>query len=218
MSLVLYGHPLASYCWKVLLALYENETPFESVSVDLSDEQQRAELTALWPVAKFPLLRDSRRGQVVPESTIIIEYLARHYPGRLALVPSDPELALEARLYDRLFDTYVHGPMQTIVLDKLRPAEQSDKFGVAAARAQLEVAYGLIEQRLASRARPGWMAGSDFTLADCAAAPALHYANRVAPLGPQRPHTAAYLARLEARPSFARVLREAEPYFKMFPG
>jgi glutathione S-transferase len=218
MSLVLYGHPLASYCWKVLLALYENETPFESVTVDLSDEKQRAELTALWPVAKFPLLRDRARDQLVPESTIIIEYLARHYPGRTALLPSDPELALETRLYDRLFDTYVHGPMQTIVLDKLRPVEQSDKLGVAAARAQLEVAYDLIERRLAARSAAGWMLGSAFTLADCAAAPALHYANRVAPLGAERPLTAAYLARLEARPSFARVLREAEPYFEMFPG
>lgn len=218
MSLVLYCHPLASYCWKVLLALYENETPFDSVTVDLSNEKQRAELTGLWPVAKFPLLRDAARDQLVPESTIIIEYLAQHYPGRTALFPSDPALALETRLYDRLFDTYVHGPMQTIVLDKLRPAEQSDALGVAAARAQLEVAYDLIERRLAAQSTAGWMVGSDFTLADCAAAPALHYANRVAPLGLERSRTAAYLARLEARPSFARVLREAEPYFKMFPG
>jgi glutathione S-transferase len=133
----------------------------------------------------------------------------------VALLPSDPARALEARLYDRFFDIYVHEPMQTIVLDKLRPPGQGDAFGVAAARGRLETAYGLLEQRMASRA---WAIGSDFTLADCAASPALHYANRVAPIGPGRPHTAGYLSRLEARPSFARVLREAEPYFKMFPG
>ena len=215
MSLELYFHPLASYCWKVLIALYENETAFEPRIVDLSNERERAELAALWPVMKFPLLRERGRDQVVPESTIIIEHLALHYPGPSALVPREAEAALQARLWDRFFDQYVHEAMQKLVLDKLRPAGQNDAFGVAAARSQLEVAYGIVEQRMASRR---WALGDDFTLADCSAAPALHYANRVAPFGAERPHTAAYLARLEARPSFARVLREAEPYFHMFPG
>ena len=215
MSLELYFHPLASYCWKVLIALYENETPFEPRLVDLASEQQRAELVALWPFAKFPLLRDRAREQVVPESTIINEYLALHYPGRSALVPREPDAALQARLWDRFFDQYVHEAMQKIVLDKLGPEGQSDAFGVDVARQQLEVAYGVLEARMASRR---WALGDDFTLADCAAAPALHYANRVAPIGTDRPHTAAYLVRLEARPSFARVLREAEPYFHLFPG
>ncbi|HEY6078528.1 MAG TPA: glutathione S-transferase family protein [Polyangiaceae bacterium] len=215
MSLELYFHPLASYCWKVLVALYENETPFEPRTVDLGSERERAELAALWPMLKFPVLHDHARDQVVPESTIINEYLALHYPGRSVLVPCEPDVAQQARLWDRFFDQYVHEAMQKIVLDKLRPAGQNDAFGVGAARSQLEVAYGVVEQRMASRR---WALGDDFTLADCAAAPALHYANRVAPFGAKRPHTAAYLARLEARPSFARVLREAEPYFHMFPG
>lgn len=215
MSLELYFHPLASYCWKVLIAFYENDTPFEPRSVDLGSERERAELAALWPFVKFPLLRDRARDQLVPESSIIIEHLALHHPGPCALVPREPEAALQARFWDRFFDQYVHEAMQKIVLDKLRPAGQGDAFGVDAARGQLEVSYGVVEARMASRQ---WALGNEFTLADCAAAPALHYANRVAPFGPQHRQTAAYLARLEARPSFARVLREAEPYFHLFPG
>jgi len=215
MALSLYFHPLASYCWKVLIALYENETPFTPRTVDLSDAGQRAAFYQLAPLGKFPVLTDDANGRVVPESSIIIEYLAGRYPGRTALIPSDPDLALEVRLQDRFFDEYVHEPMQKHVGDKLRPAAERDPYGVAQAHAELEKAYAILEVSLASRT---WAAGNDFSLADCAAAPALYYANLVHPLTDAHPHVKAYLARLQQRPSFARVLGEAQPYFAMFPG
>ena len=214
MSLKLYLHPLASYCWKVLVALYENATPFESIVIDLANPVMRAELTNVWPLAKFPVLRDDARDQTIPESTIIIEYLAQHYPGTASLIPNDPDAGRETRLYDRLFDVYVHTPMQAIVADRLRPAASKDPYGVDQARATLVTAYDLIERHMAKRRFP---VGDAFTMADCAASPALYYANRVHPFGAQRPNIAAYLARLMDRPAFRRVLSEAEPYFGMFP-
>jgi len=213
-SLTLYLHPLASYCWKVLIALYENGTPFRPQIVDLADPAARAALQALWPFARFPVLRDEVRDRTVPESTIIIEYLARHHPGPVALIPDDPEAARDVRFADRFYDLYVHEPMQTIVGDRLRPADARDPHGVGRARALLDVAYAMIERELAART---WAAGDAFTMADCAAAPALHYADRVHPLGERHPHATAYLRRLEARPSFARVLAEARPYAHLFP-
>lgn len=215
MTLSLYFHPLASYCWKALIALYENATPFEPRLVDLGNPSERDAFLQLAPLGKFPVLQDGKTGRVVPESTIIIEYLAAYYAGPSVLIPSAPELALEARLQDRFFDQYVHEAMQKHVLDKLRPEGSRDPYGVAQAHAQLDKAYGILEQTLATRP---WAAGETFTLADCAAAPALYYANLVRPLGDLHPRAQAYLERLRARPSFARVLQEAEPYFKMFPG
>jgi glutathione S-transferase len=215
MALTLYFHPLASFCWKALIALYENDTPFEPRIVDLMNEASRAELFEIWPIGKFPVVRDSARNRTVPESTVIIEYLAQYYPGKTALVPSDPELAWQVRLSDRFYDFYVHEPMQKIVTDKLRPAGKSDSHGVEQARLQLQTSYRMIERDMASRT---WAAGDAFTLADCAASPALFYANKVAPFGAAYPNVAAYLDRLTARPSFARVLQEAQPYFAMFPG
>lgn len=215
MSLTLYFHPLASYCWKVLLALYEAETPFEAQRVDLADPGERAALARLWPVAKFPVLRDASRDEVVPESTIIIEYLAHHYPGTAELLPRDPDRARETRLRDRFYDLYVHEPMQKIVGDRLRPADRRDPHGVEQAHATLELAYSMLED---DKATSEWAAGGTFTLADCSAAPALFYGNKVHPFGAARPRVAAYLERLLARPSFARVLAEAEPYFVHFPG
>ena len=215
MSLTLYYHPLASYCWKVLIALYEQDTPFTPLLVDLADPAARAEFQTVWPLARFPVLRDEARDRIVPESTIIIEYLAHHYPGPTPLVPTEPDLALEARLCDRFYDLYVHEPMQRLVFDRLRPADQRDPLGVAGARATLDTAYAMIEGALATRT---WATGATFTLADCAAAPALYYADRVHPLGAAHPHTAAYLARVLARPSFARVVAEAQPYLASFPG
>ena len=214
MSLTLHMHPLASYCWKVLIALYENDTPFEARLVDLSDPQVVAAFKALWPTAKMPLLRDEAQGRTVPETSIIIEYLQAAYPGPVRFIPDDPEAALRTRLMDRLFDLYVMTPMQAIVGDRIRPADAKDPYGVIQARAQLAMAYGLLEGELAGRT---WAAGEDFGLADCAAAPALFYANKVAPLTDSHPKLSAYLDRLLARPSFARVLQEAEPYFAMFP-
>jgi glutathione S-transferase len=214
MSLTLHSHPLSSYCMKVLIALYENATPFTPHFLDLGDPAARAAHLALWPPGKMPVLRDDARGQTVPESTIIIEYLAEHYPGPVALVPRDPELAREARLHDRFFDCYVMDPMQKIVGDRLRPAGRRDPHGVEAARAQLRRSYDQIDARMATRT---WAIGDAFSLADCAAAPSLFYANVVEPFETTHPHAAAYLGRLVARPSFARALREREPYRHLFP-
>lgn len=214
MALTLYFHPLASYCWKVLVALYESETPFSTRQIDLTEPAERAELERLWPVAKFPVLRDDVRGRVIPESTIIIEYLAAHYPGKARLLPADPDEARETRLRDRFYDNYVHDPMQRIVADRLRAKEQRDPLGVEQAHAKFELSYGMIEAEMATRT---FAMGDTFTLADCAAAPALYYANRVHPFGASHANVTRYLERLMARPSFARVLREAEPYFKLFP-
>ncbi len=184
--------------------------------VDLSDAAQRAKLVALWPLAKFPVLRDDARDRTVPEATIIIEYLAQHYPGKVALAPADADRARETRLRDRFYDLYVHVPMQKIVGDKLRPEGQHDPYGVKQARESIATAYGMIEHDL--EAGGPWAMGEAFTMADCAASPALYYANRVQPLGDGHGRVKAYLARLMERPSFARVLKEAEPYFAMFPG
>jgi len=215
MTLKLYYHPLASFCWKALIALYENDTPFEAILVDLADPQSAADFKAVWPMGKFPVLVDTERDRTVPESSIIIEYLARHFPGPSELVPADPDLARQARLRDRIFDQYVHEPMQKIVLDNIRPDGMRDPFGVAAARAQLVTALDMLEEHMAGQE---WALAEGFGLADCAAAPALFYADKAQPFGRSHPSTMAYLERLKARPSFARVLAEAEPYFAMFPG
>jgi glutathione S-transferase len=215
MSLTLHFHPLASFCWKALIGLYEVEVPFEPHLVDLSDADARAAFARLWPIAKFPVLRDHPRGRTVPESTIILEYVDRVYPGARRLIPADPDRALECRLRDRVYDSYVHLSLQKIVADRLRPEGQRDPLGVAQARAQLETAYALVDEQ--ARSGP-WSLGAEFTLADCSAMPALFYADKVAPLAGRWVNAAAYLERLKARPSVARVLREAEPYFKLFPG
>lgn len=214
MTLALYYHPLASYCWKALIALYENQTPFEPRLVDLGDPHARAEFTRLWPMAKFPVLRDEARQRTVAESSIIIEYLGIYYPGEVELLPADRALALEVRRWDRFYDLYVHEPMQKIVGDKLRPAGQGDVAGVAQARATLAIAYPVLDRAMQANA---WAAGAGFSLADCAAAPALYYANRVQPLA-EHTQLARYLERLMQRPSFARVFAEAQPYLHLFPG
>jgi glutathione S-transferase len=213
-ALKLYFHPLASFCHKVLIALYENGTAFEPVFVDLGNAREREALAKLWAPAKFPVLRDEERDRTVAESSIIIEYLMLHYPGRVALLPADPEAALRVRMQDRFFDLYVHHQMQKIVLDRLRSAEQRDVLGVEQARRELQLAYDMLEQEMRSRT---WAAGEQFTMADCAAAPALFYANEVQPFGESHPAVAAYFARLAARPSYARVFEESKPYLTNFP-
>src|SRR3546814_68079 len=165
--LTLHYHPLASFCWKVLIALYENGTPFAPHLVDLGDPASREAFLRLWPMGKMPVLQDGARGVTVPESTVIVEYLARHYPGPVALLPAEPELAWQTRLRDRLYDLYVHEPMQKIVTDRLRPEGSGDAFGVGRAREMLTTAYGLIDRQMAEG---GWAMGGAFTLADCAAA------------------------------------------------
>jgi len=214
MSLILHYHPLASFCWKVLIALYENETAFEPRLVDLGDPDSRAAFAALWPVAKMPVLEDRARGAVVPETSVIIDYLDAHYPGPVRFVPEDPERARKVRLWDRIYDLYVQVPMQKIVGDRIRPEGRRDPFGVAEARTLLATAMDMVEREVAGKA---WAAGGDFTMADCAAAPALFYADKVMPLDGAYPNALALLERLKARASFARVLAEAEPYFQYFP-
>jgi glutathione S-transferase len=214
LSLTLHFHPLSSFCQKVLTALYENATPFKPQMVELFDPVQRAAFLKLWPIGKFPVLRDESRDRTVPESSIIIDYLAQHYPGPVNLIPSDPEQARRVRARDRFIDLHVHMQVQKIVGDTLRPEGQHDPHGVTEARALLQTALGVIDHDIA--AAP-WAAGETFTLADCAAAPALFYANEVAPFGETHRNVAAYFERLMARPSFARVVAEAKPYFHMFP-
>src|SRR5262245_14772517 len=173
MSLKLYFHPLASFCWKVLIPLYENDTAFEPHIVDLMDQASAAAFKKIWPIGKFPVLRDDARDRTIPESSTIVEYLAQHYPGRTQLVPADADLAREVRLHDRIYDHYVHQPMQKIVTDKLRPAGRNDPHGVEEARSLLATCLGMIDKEMAART---WAAGETFTMADCAAAPALFYA------------------------------------------
>ena len=214
MSLTLYFHPLSSYCQKVLVALYENDTPFTPKIVNLMDDQERADFHTLWPIGKFPLLRDETKNLTLPESSIIIEYLAGHYPGRTELVPRDADAATRTRLHDRFFDLYVNDQMQKIVGDRLRPAGSKDPFGVVQAKERLATVYRMMEQQMANKT---WAAGDAFTMADCAAAPALFYANLVLPFDDAHKNVAAYFSRLSERPSFARVVAEAKPYFSLFP-
>ncbi|HEV7319040.1 MAG TPA: glutathione S-transferase family protein [Ensifer sp.] len=214
MSLTLYQHPLASFCHKVLVALYENETPFKSSLVDLLDPAEAARFAALWPVGKMPVLTDSARDVVMPETSVIIEYLDRHYPGKVKLIPDDVDQALKVRLWDRFFDLYIHVPMQKIVTDTLRPSGENDHRGVADARANLAVAYAMADEHFKTHR---FAAGDSFSLADCAATPALFYAGIVEPFAEKHPHLAAYFESLLERPSVRRVLAEARPYFHMFP-
>jgi glutathione S-transferase len=214
MSLTLHYHPLSSFCWKVLVALYENDTPFTPNSVNLGDPDERAALRKHWPLVRFPVLQDTARNEIVPESTIIIDYLDRHYDGHTAFIPADADLARQTRLRDRFLDLYVHLPTQKIIGDRLRPAGAKDPHGVAEARAQLLLSYDVIEAQMA---RGPWAMGEAFTLADCAAWPALYYGNMVEPFGPGRSNLATYFERLRARPAVARVVKEAEPCFHMVP-
>jgi glutathione S-transferase len=212
-SLKLYFHPFASFCQKVLVALYENDTPFERHVVDLGDEASSAEFKKIWPIGKFPVLRDEARDRTIPESSIIIEFLARHYPGKNELVPADADLACETRLRDRFYDHYVNVPMQKIVTDRIRPAGKNDPYGVQEAKTLLLTAYSLIDREMGTKV---WAIGDEFSMADCAAAPAMYYANLVMPFADTYKNAAAYLGRLMKRPSFARAVEEAKPYRALF--
>ena len=214
MSLKLYFHPLSSFCQKVLIALYENETPFVPHVVDFSNPVAAAEFRKIWPIGKFPVLRDEARDRIIPESSIIIEYLDQHHPGATRFLPDNPQLARQTRMRDRFFDLYLQVPMQKIVGDRLRPPDKKDAFGVEQARAQLQTALGMVDRDMAANA---WAMGDTFGMADCAAAPALYYANLVAPFADTHKNAAAYLERLLHRPSFARAVKEAEPHLALFP-
>lgn len=212
MSLKLYYHPLSSFCHKALIALYEGGIPFEPVAVNLQDEASSAALRALWPIGKFPVLRDEARGQTVAEATVIIEYLDTHYGTRL--VPNGPDQAWQARMWDRFYDLHLHGQMQKVVDDALRPAGAKDPLGVGRAKTLMQTCYGMIEREMAGKT---WALGEDFSLVDCAASPALFYAAYTEPFASEHRNLRAYRERLLARPSYARVLKEAEPFFEYFP-
>jgi glutathione S-transferase len=210
MSLTLYAHPFAAYCWKVLITLYENATPFSYRVVE--DAAGWAELEALWPIKKFPVLRDG--DATIFESSIIIEYLMRHHPGPVRMIPVNDDAALQVRFMDRFFDHYLMTPMQTLVSDRMRAATERDAKGVADAKRTLDVAYRWLDERLAPNA---WAFGDSFSLADCCGAPALFYADWVHPINDRFPRVLAYRRRLLARPSVVRVIDEARPFRKFFP-
>ncbi len=208
----LYAHPFSSYCQKVLIALYENGIPFEWRMLSPDHADVLAEYAALWPLQRMPLLVDG--GRSVMESSIIIEYLDTHHRGAVRWIPQDPDAALEVRMMDRFFDNYVRTPMQGIVLDHIRAPAQRDVSGVADARKLLETSYRWLDGALARRE---WAAAGGFSLADCAAAPSLFYADWVHPIDPALANVRAYRSRLLARPAFARAVDEARPYRKLFP-
>lgn len=207
----LYAHPFSSYCQKVLIALYENGTAFDYRT--LEDPANNAELAALWPMKRFPVLVDD--GGTWLEATVIIERLQQAHPGTVALIPSDPEAAVRVRLLDRVFDNYVSTPQQKVVFNAIRPSDAvRDPFGVDEAREMLRTSYRWLEQTLAGRT---WAAGDFFSLADCAAAPALFYADWTEPIPADCPTLIAYRQRLLARPSFARAVDEARKFRQYFP-
>lgn len=208
----LYAHPFSSYCQKVLIALYENDTPFEFRMLAPGDERAAAEHAALWPLKRFPVLVDE--GRTVVEASIIIEHLGLHHPGPVRLIPEDARARLDVRMMDRFFDNYIMTPMQKIVIDSIRAAEHRDRQGVAEARATLDTAYGWLDDAMSARE---WAAGNTFSLADCAGAPALFYADWAHPIDRAFSNVHAFRQRLLARPSFARAVDEARPYRPLFP-
>jgi glutathione S-transferase len=210
MTLVLYEHPFAMYCWKPLIALQERELPFTAKLVE-----DRTDLVALWPPASIPVLVDG--GTVVPESSAIVEYLDLRGDAP-PLVPGDPAAAVRARTWDRVMDGYVTTSVQKIVGDALRPADARDPFGLEQAHAMLDLAFSTLEGELSGRGQHCWLVGDGFTLADCSAALALHYADVLHALDrTAHPALGAYYDRLLARPSVARVVDEARPYRELFP-
>jgi glutathione S-transferase len=211
MSLTLYAHPLSSYCQKVLIALYEHEVPFEFKLLSPEKPENEAEFAKLWPLKLMPVLVDGER--VLRESSIIIEYIDLHYAKDRRLIPADPKAALDVRFFDRVFDNFVMTPQQKVVFDFLRVEGTKDVFGVVQAREKLDAAYAWLESALPD----GWAVGGQFSLADCAASPAVFYASKTQPFNGRFPRLEAYLTRLEARPTITRVREEAQPYWKFFP-
>ncbi|NIJ22315.1 glutathione S-transferase [Sphingomonas naasensis] len=207
--LELFLHPFSSYSWKVLIPLYENGTAFTYRMIE--QPENGAELHRLWPVGKFPLLLD--QGKPIYESSTIIEHLQRHHPGPVRLIPED-DAGIEVRMLDRIFDNHVMAQMQRVVNDALRPPERRDPVEVEQAKAALDKIYGWLDDWLAGRQ---WAAADSFSLADCAAAPSLFYADWVHEIPETLTHLRAYRARLLARPSVARAVDEARPYRHYFP-
>jgi glutathione S-transferase len=210
MSLTLYSHPFSSYCQKVLIALWENDIPF--TYRHLEEPGAAEERASLWPLGRFPVLVDD--GKTIVESSIIIEYLDLHHPGPIRLLPDARDAALEVRFMDRFFDNYVMTPMQKPVVAALKQNGARLEEAMAEARLALDAAYAWLEERLGARS---WAAGGDFSMADCAAAPSLFYADWVHQIGSKFPRLREYRSRLLARPSFARATNEGRPYRSYFP-
>lgn len=209
--LTFYGHPISSFTWKALIALYENDTPFDFITVD---QTTYADFIAKWPMGKFPVLIDSDRKTMTTETSVIIEYLDTYYPGRTRFIPKDTDTALEVRRWDRVFD-HVNTTMSKVVLDNIRADGQRDPVGVEDAKRAIHAAYAVVEEQLGARE---FIVGDSFSLADCSAAPALWYGVRNVPLDGKYPRIAAYRERLSSRPSFARCVKGAEPLFHLYPG
>jgi glutathione S-transferase len=212
MTLKFYLHPLSSFCWKVLIALYEADIPFEPVTVDLMDPAKRADYLKLSPFGKIPTLVDGDR--VVTETSIMIEYLTLKFPKAASLLPKDPAEALKVRALDRFFDLYLNAPLGKIAGDRMRPEAQRDPIGIEQIMRDMRTAVAIVEKDMATRT---WAAGEAFTMADCAAAPALFYVDRLVPYASGFPNTARYLERLQKRPSVARAIKEAGPYLHLVP-
>lgn len=210
MSLTLYYHPLASFCWKVLIALYENGISFEKRLINLGDPADKAALEELWPFAKFPVIHDPAQQRDLAESSIIIEYLDRFWAGPQPLIPTDWDEALEVRLWDRILDNHVHGPIQQIVADRMRDT----RLDLGRERATILTAYRMLDRHLASRT---WVGRNGFSMADCAAAPVLFYASTLERIPGELGRLVGYFERLLQRASIQRVLEEAKPYFQFYP-
>lgn len=212
MTLQLFAHPFSSYCWKVMIALYENDLPFDLRMLDPDNPDNGAEWARLWPLKKMPVLLDGDRP--VMETSVIIEHLQLFHPGPVRLIPTDPVTVVETRMLDRIFDNYVMTPVTTLVLDAMRGEARRDAQGLDEARAMLGTAYAWLDERLSGRE---WAIGDAFTLADCAAAPSLFYADWAQPIPEAHTALRAYRARLLARPSVARAVDGGRPYRDYFP-
>lgn len=212
MTIKLYGHPFSSYTQKALIAFHENDTPFEFMMLSPEHPDIYADFAQRWPIQRFPLLVEGDRQ--VMEATCIIEYLHLHHPGRVRLIPDDADAAIAVRMLDRFFDNYIHTLVQRIVGDSLRNPADRDAYGINEARTRLDTAYAWLEQHMADRE---WAADNSFSLADCAAAPALFYADWAHRIGTQFRNVHAFRQRLLARPSFARCVEGGRPYRHLFP-
>lgn len=212
MALQLYFHPFSSYCQKALIALYDNGIAFEPQPLEGPDSPAGKRLAELWPMKKFPVLRDGDR--TVIEATCIIEYLGLYHPGPVRMIPEDPKAALETRFMDRFFDNYVATPQMQIVFNQIRPEGARDPYGVEQARTMLDTSYAWLDKKMADRE---WAAGDRFSLADCGAAPFLFYADWTQPIPERYANVRAYRRRLLQYPSFARAVDEARPFRGLFP-
>ena len=209
--LIIYGHPFSSYTWKVLIALYEKGIEFDYRVLGPDTPHHGDELKAHWPIGQFPLLVHD--GVPHFESSIIIEYLD-HLVPEPRLIPQDFDAALKVRLLDRVFDNHVMGRMQEVVNDALRGPENHVPLIVEQAKAKLDTIYGWLDSELAGG---GWATPYGFTMADCAAAPSLFYADWTHRIPEKHENLHAYRARLLAHPTVSRCIEDARPYRPFFP-